>query len=488
MGYRVNTAPDPLWGTFSAFDWVPDAGERAEKDSMKRGEKRATWHVLWWTRSSMRLAYNQQGIYSAGIEAFEEGSGRTRVVFLDGYDPKQPLLPRPRIGAAFEEFSDWIIDEITEQKRKDVNGPLSQTEPDAKEIAELRQWFADKTASVRERESSEATQTAGTTVRQDREWDVFISYASEDREEIARPLAERLKAEGLRVWFDEFELKVGDSLRRSIDLGLSRSSCGVVIISHSFFAKEWPQRELDGLVARATAHPGGRLILPVWHGVGSEEVRKYSPTLADLVAVRTDDGLDYVVSQLLEAICMRPATGTSDASRVASQERRLPTSEATQPEHRRTVIADRFDEIADLPPQRRGLEFQKLFAELVEQQGWAHEESVRTSHEEMDVVINQKHEYYIVECKWWRRPVSAAVIRELYGKLRGRALTNGIVVSMSGFSSGAVEQSREYASDRVILLFGPEDVGALVHDQVLLTDMLDEKYDALVKRREVTYQ
>ena len=48
----------------------------------------------------------------------------------------------------------------------------------------------------------------------DKEYDVFISHASEDKEEVARPLAEALRKNGLSVWYDEFELKIGDSLRR----------------------------------------------------------------------------------------------------------------------------------------------------------------------------------------------------------------------------------------------------------------------------------
>ncbi|HSN87513.1 MAG TPA: toll/interleukin-1 receptor domain-containing protein, partial [Thermoanaerobaculia bacterium] len=54
-------------------------------------------------------------------------------------------------------------------------------------------------------------------------WDAFISYASEDRDTVVRPLAAALIQRGLRIWFDEFALAVGDSLRRSIDRGLAES-------------------------------------------------------------------------------------------------------------------------------------------------------------------------------------------------------------------------------------------------------------------------
>ena len=110
-------------------------------------------------------------------------------------------------------------------------------------------------------------------------YDVFISHASEDKEEIARPLATLLQARGLKVWLDEMNLTLGDSLRRNIDLGLTSSRFGLVILSPSFLSKEWPQKELDGLVARE--NDSTKVILPIWHKVSRDEIVKYSPILAD---------------------------------------------------------------------------------------------------------------------------------------------------------------------------------------------------------------
>lgn len=130
-----------------------------------------------------------------------------------------------------------------------------------------------------------------------REWDVFISHASEDKESVARELASELKALGLRPWLDEGELKIGDSLRRKIDLGLAHSRFGVVILSHAFFRKPWPQIELDGLAALEIA--GRQRILPIWHGLSAAEILSYSPTLAGKVAARTSD---TTVKQIAEEI------------------------------------------------------------------------------------------------------------------------------------------------------------------------------------------
>lgn len=148
------------------------------------------------------------------------------------------------------------------------------------------------------------------TVQQTMEWDVFISHASEDKEEFVRPLVNALQARGLSVWFDEFTLKVGDSLRRSIDQGLAHSEFGIVVISRNFLQKEWPQRELDGLVAREIE--GVKVILPVWHNITTDEVREYSPTLADRVATISGAGMEKVVADLMRAMGKNsPAPGTN---------------------------------------------------------------------------------------------------------------------------------------------------------------------------------
>lgn len=118
-----------------------------------------------------------------------------------------------------------------------------------------------------------------------KEFDFFISHASEDKDEIVRDLADALKENGFEVWYDEFELKIGDSLRKKIDNGLSKSRFGIVIISPSFVKKNWTEYELNGMVAREMN--GHKVILPIWHKISKDEVLKFSPTLADKMALNT---------------------------------------------------------------------------------------------------------------------------------------------------------------------------------------------------------
>lgn len=136
-----------------------------------------------------------------------------------------------------------------------------------------------------------------------KKYDVFISHASEDKDRIVRPLATALKNRGITVWYDEFELKIGDSLRRKIDRGLANSRFGIVIISRAFIAKGWTNYELDGMITKSIS--GEQIILPIWHDITKQEVIDYSPSLADKVARNTatstvDEIAEEIASLIIE--------------------------------------------------------------------------------------------------------------------------------------------------------------------------------------------
>ena len=109
--------------------------------------------------------------------------------------------------------------------------------------------------------------------------DVFICHTSEDKVTIARPLANALREHGIDVWYDEFSIEWGDSLRQKIDHGVARCRYGIVVLSPAFFAKPWTQYELDGLADREMTS-GDKVILPIWHNVDHDAVAEHSPSLA----------------------------------------------------------------------------------------------------------------------------------------------------------------------------------------------------------------
>jgi len=132
--------------------------------------------------------------------------------------------------------------------------------------------------------------------------DVFISHASEDKDEIVRPLANALINEGLNVWYDEFTLRIGDSLRQKIDQGLAKSRVGLVVLSTDFISKGWTNYELDGIVTRTVS--GEQILLPIWHNITKQQVIDFSPSLADKVArstaTHTVEDIAREIAELLE--------------------------------------------------------------------------------------------------------------------------------------------------------------------------------------------
>ena len=135
----------------------------------------------------------------------------------------------------------------------------------------------------------------------DVQYDVFISHASEDKLDVVTPLANALRSGGLSVWYDDFELKIGDSLRRNIDRGIASSRFGIVVLSKAFFGKGWPEYELDGLVTMSVG--GDQVLLPIWHNITKDEVVSYSPSLADKLARNTTmQTVEEIAEEIVEVV------------------------------------------------------------------------------------------------------------------------------------------------------------------------------------------
>jgi len=116
------------------------------------------------------------------------------------------------------------------------------------------------------------------------DFDAFISYASEDRD-FARELVEILRGAGLRIWFDQTELRVGRSLSRSLDRGLTRSRYAITVLSGAYIRKHWTQYELKGFLQREADE--GEIILPIWRNIDHAQVKNYSAALSDKIALKT---------------------------------------------------------------------------------------------------------------------------------------------------------------------------------------------------------
>lgn len=150
------------------------------------------------------------------------------------------------------------------------------------------------------RGSKTSSKTTMSTASRKYDFDLFVCHASEDKADFVEPLAKELAVRGIKVWYDAFALKLGDSLRQKIDEGLRKSRFGLVILSPSFFQKQWTQRELDGLTEKEM-RAGEKVIIPIWHNVSHDDVLEFSPPLADKLAGQSKN-FNKLVDDIVDVI------------------------------------------------------------------------------------------------------------------------------------------------------------------------------------------
>jgi len=130
----------------------------------------------------------------------------------------------------------------------------------------------------------------------------FISHDSRDKDSLVRELALELSKLMCPVWYDEYSLRVGDSLRESIETGLKETQKCVVVLSPNYLANDgWSKAEFDSVFTREMLEKEN-VILPVWHEVSAQEVYEYSPSLANKVALNSSIGVKELARKLSKVI------------------------------------------------------------------------------------------------------------------------------------------------------------------------------------------
>jgi TIR domain len=137
----------------------------------------------------------------------------------------------------------------------------------------------------------------------------FLSHSSANAE-LAERLARDLLEQGVEVWYSQWEIKAGDSLRRKIDAGIDQANYFLVLLTPSSLKSVWVQTELDaGMVKKIE---GACRLIPILLGIERGDV---PATLRGLLSVSLevyDDGL----RKLLEAchdVSTKPALGKAPA-------------------------------------------------------------------------------------------------------------------------------------------------------------------------------
>ncbi|MDF2436055.1 MAG: hypothetical protein K0Q95_431 [Bacteroidota bacterium] len=130
--------------------------------------------------------------------------------------------------------------------------------------------------------------------------DFFISHASEDKQDIVKQLADNLIINGATVFYDEYSIKLGDSISDSINKGLTVSKHAIVILSKFFFEKGWTNAELQAIFSKSLAEK--YKILIIYHKVTHNDVIKIYPLLADKKAIDSSIGVEKITEALFTTI------------------------------------------------------------------------------------------------------------------------------------------------------------------------------------------
>jgi hypothetical protein len=150
----------------------------------------------------------------------------------------------------------------------------------------------------------------------DQTWDIFMSHASPDKPYV-RGLVKALRAKDVSVWFDEDCIKPGEPSRQAIKNGLKKSTYGIVVLSPAYIAdRKWTEHEFDALFAREELN--SFIIMPVWHGVSKEDVKKYDPALADRNSISKKDDYDEIVQNILKLLGRVPDSAAALSAHTPS--------------------------------------------------------------------------------------------------------------------------------------------------------------------------
>lgn len=131
-------------------------------------------------------------------------------------------------------------------------------------------------------------------------YDVFISYAHEDRS-LALELKRQLQHADVEAWISAERLKIGASIVKEVNDAITNARFSAVLLTRTYWDKSWAMSELESLyMIQQTKNT--KKILPIWHELSHLDIQEKMPLIADLVAVNTAIGLDEVAKRIAELV------------------------------------------------------------------------------------------------------------------------------------------------------------------------------------------
>ncbi|WP_339137222.1 MAG: TIR domain-containing anti-phage reverse transcriptase [Candidatus Electrothrix sp. GW3-4] len=134
-------------------------------------------------------------------------------------------------------------------------------------------------------------------------FDIFIGHASEDKDEVARPLFEECEKQGIIAFIDEIHISWGDSLTEKINHALGKSKYFLAVLSEKSIKKSWPRKELNSAVAREIS--GEQKVLPLIVGDHKKIFAEF-PLLADKLFIQWEGDVEQIVDEIKKLKAKHP--------------------------------------------------------------------------------------------------------------------------------------------------------------------------------------
>ena len=134
---------------------------------------------------------------------------------------------------------------------------------------------------------------------------IFLSHSTEDKP-LARRIATDLRDHGIEVWFDEWEINVGDSISQKIQQGLQDADYVAVLLSKHSVASGWVDKEWQSRIGQE-ATTRKTIILPL-----KAEDCELPPLLADKAFADFAADYDTALAKVVQAVGIQRGWGRAE--------------------------------------------------------------------------------------------------------------------------------------------------------------------------------
>ncbi|MEY8352542.1 toll/interleukin-1 receptor domain-containing protein [Lachnospiraceae bacterium 54-53] len=131
-----------------------------------------------------------------------------------------------------------------------------------------------------------------------KEYDVFISHANSDKNDYVNQLVETIDKLGINIFYDKNILSWGDNWKDIILSGTEKSEFAIIIISDSFFDREWTEIELSEFLQRQNKVKQ-KTVLPLLHKITIEQLKDKYPALQYIQAIKSNEHSTEQIAILL---------------------------------------------------------------------------------------------------------------------------------------------------------------------------------------------